>query len=158
MVSNYFSCCERLFATGIVTSPNYPENYPNNFRKTETIQVEQGLVLSLQFTAFIIEPHPRCGDLLKIADGDGTILMEKSCGPFNDGSILIGGQSIIYDILDNSSSLPPNITSKSNIVKLMFSSNGFRTFPGWSVNWTAVTPGECQQHVNIAKFSILTVH
>ena len=130
--------------TGIVTSPNYPDNYPNNIRKTEMIQVKQGLILSLEFTEFNIEPHPTCGDHLKISDGDGTILMEKSCGPFNDGSILIGGQSIIYDIIDNSSSLPPNITSKSNIVKLMFSSNGLRSFPGWSVNWTAVTPGEGQ--------------
>ena len=39
----------------MVTSPNYPGNYPNNLeKKTEIIQVELGLVISLQFTAFDI--------------------------------------------------------------------------------------------------------
>ena len=89
------------------------------------IQVEQSLVIFLQFTAFDIEvggsscPY----DHLTITDGDGTTLMEKSCG----------------------SILPADIISTSNIVKLLFSSddwNGF--YSGWSVSWRAVTPGECQ--------------
>ena len=129
---------EKFFATGVVSSPNFPGNYPNNLRKTETIQVEQGLILLLQFTAFNMEPHSNCAfDYLKIMDGDGTILMEKSCGSIEDGTVVIGGQSI-------GSSLPADITSRSNIVKLIFSSNGFNTNPGWSLNWSAVTPGECQ--------------
>ena len=131
------------FATGVVTSPNYPDNYPIDIYRTETIQVEEGLTLLLQFTAFNMEPHSNCGfDYLKIMDGDGTILMEKSCGSSDDGNIVIGGQSL-------GPSLPPNITSVSNIVKIIFSSNGFNTNPGWSLNWTAVTPGECQQHISM---------
>ena len=110
--------------TGEVTSPNYPGNYTNNLEKTETLQVEEGLILSLQFTAFDIESHSTCGyDHLTITDGDGTTLMEKSCG----------------------SSLPADIISTSNIVKLVFSTNFVNTRPGWSVSWSAVTPGECQQ-------------
>ena len=112
-----------LFATGIVNSPNYPDNYPNNNRKTETIKVEEGLVLSLQFTAFDIEAHSTCAyDHLTITDGDGTALMEKNCGWV----------------------VPPAITSTSNIVKLVFITDGFDTRPGWSLSWSAVTPGECQ--------------
>ena len=115
-----------LLATGNVTSPNYPDNYPNNLEKIETIQVEQGLILSLQFTAFDIESHSTCAyDHLTITDGDGTTLMEKSCG----------------------TTLPADIRSTSNIVKLVFSTDGSQTRPGWSVSWMAVTPGECQQHV-----------
>ena len=117
-----------ILATGVVTSPNYPDNYPSNLRKTETIEVEQGWILSLQFTAFDIEYDSSCDyDHLTITDGDGTILMEKSCG----------------------NSLPADITSTSNIVKLVFKTDGGVTRPGWSVSWSAVTPGECQQYVTM---------
>ena len=112
-----------------MTSPNYPENYPNNLERSETIQVEQGLILSLQFTAFDIEVRwtGSCDyDHLTIMDGDGTTLMEKSCG----------------------TTLPANITSKSNIVKLVFITNsGDGGNSGWSVSWSAMTPGECQHYV-----------
>ena len=126
-------------ATGEVTSPNYPNNYPNGLLKTDTIQVEQGLVLSLQFTAFdiytnyIYNGSPVCTDHLSITDGDGTMLMEKSC-VFNKAYVVIGGES-------TGSSLPPDITSTSNIVNLVFSTDGRTTSPGWSVSWSAVTPG-----------------
>ena len=154
MRSNYFSCCERLFATGIVTSPNYPENYPNNFRKTETIQVEQGLILSLQFTAFNIEIptihdtiHDTCYgcgcNYLTITEGDGTIIVGKMCGSTENGDVEMGGQNLGF-------SLPPNITSRSNVVKLIFTTtiwSSNTTKRGWSVSWSAVAPGECQHHV-----------
>ena len=112
----------------MVTSPNYPGNYPSSLEKTETIQVEEGLILSLKFTAFDIEYDSTCRyDHLTITDGDGTTLMEKSCG----------------------SSLPSDIRSTSNIVKLVFITDGSirGTRTGWSVSWSAVTPGECQQHL-----------
>ena len=92
---------------------------------TETIKVKQGLILSLQFTAFDIEPafQSSCNDHLTITDGDGTTLMEKSCG----------------------NSLPADIRSTSNIINLVFSTDGSSAYSGWSVSWSAVTPGECQQ-------------
>jgi hypothetical protein len=106
---------------GVFTSPNHPGHYPNNFKKTETIQVEQGMVVSLDFTAFNIEYHRTCRyDHLTVMDGDGTTLMEKSCG----------------------TSLPANIRSRSNIVKLSFGTDGSVTKSGWSVRWTAVASGE----------------
>ena len=131
-----------LFTTGEVTSPNYPNNYPNDLDKTQTIRVEEGLIISLQFTAFDIEAEYdydndtsaydydyesiiACPDHLTIADGDGTTLMEKSCG----------------------NSLPADITSTSNVVNLVFSTSSVITRTGWSVSWSAVSPGECQQHL-----------
>ena len=83
------------------------------------------MILSLQFTAFDIPKNSwesTCNDYLTIMDGDGTALMEKSCG----------------------SSLPANIRSTSNAVKLVFSTGIGRTMTGWSVSWSAVTLGECQ--------------
>ena len=116
-----------LFTAGEVTSPNYPGNYPNNLEKTQTIRVEEGLVISLQFTAFDIHQrwNGRCSDHLTITEGDGTTLMEKSCGFF----------------------LPADIRSTSNVVKLGFSTRSGDTRTGWSVSWSAVTAGKCQQHV-----------
>ena len=112
-----------LLTEGVVTSPNYPDNYPNNFERTYTIQVAEGLIISLQFSAFDIESHSTCDyDHLTITDGDGTTLMEKSCG---------------Y-------SLPAAITSRSNMIKVVFSTDGSATESGFSLSWTAVTPGECQ--------------
>ena len=93
--------------------------------------------MSLQFASFQIEPEydydyetyeydyesvVGCLDHLSIMDGDGTTLMEKSCG----------------------SSLPAAITSRTNTVRLVFSTDGGGTESGFSLSWTAVTPGECQ--------------
>ena len=132
-----FSFSSNTSCTGVLTSPNYPGNYPDNLEKIEMIEVEEGLIISLQFTAFDIEPYFTCGfDHLTITDGDGTTLMEKSCG----------------------STIPADIRSTSNIVKLVFITGTlYNTGTGWSVNWSAVTPGECQQHLwmFLANFSII---
>ena len=121
----------------MVTSPNYPGNYPSSLEKTKTIKVEEGLVISLQFTAFDIEAESTCAyDHLTITDGDGTTLMEKSCG----------------------NSLPAAIRSTSNVVNLVFTTDDYDGGnSGWSVSWSAVTPGECQQHVWIFLVNLLKV-
>ena len=106
--------------------------------------MEEGLIISLQFTAFDIQGNSNgyCyrREHLTITDGDGTTLMEKSCGTTSEGNVLIGDQSI-------GSSLPDNIMSTSNIVKLVFSTSSLTSRSGWSISWMAVTPGECQQYV-----------
>ena len=65
---------------GVVTSPNHPDNYPNNLRRTNAIEVEEGLIVVMQFTAFDVESHSTCYDYVTIKNGDGTTLMEKPCG------------------------------------------------------------------------------
>ena len=73
----------------------------------------------LEFSAFNVETYQNCGyDSLKIRDGDGITLMEKSCG----------------------NRLPPVIRSRSNIVHLDFKTDSGTELSGWSVNWKAVTP------------------
>ena len=108
----------------MLTSPNYPDNYPNNVERTDIIEVDEGLVVALKFTAFNVESCSTCRcDHLTIQDGDGTTLMEKRCG----------------------SSLPANtIISTSNRVELYFKTDSSGTRSGWSVTWIAVTQGECQ--------------
>ena len=96
------------------------------------IQVEEGLILSLQFTAFDIESHSTCDyDHLTITDGDGTTLMEKSCG----------------------NSLPADITSTSNVVNLLFITDYYDgENSGWSVSWSAVTPGDFKNLRDVQRF------
>ena len=124
---------------GVVSSPNYPNDYPDNLEKTEMIQVEKGLVISLTFSEFDIEPESTCDyDHLTITEGDGTTLMEKSCGSSSEGNIVIGGQS---------SSLPAAIKSTTNIVSLVFSTDNQFARSGWRVKWSAVTPAvSCGNH------------
>ena len=108
----------------MLSSPNYPNVYPNNIRRTDTIEVDVDLVVALKFTAFNVQSCFTCRcDYLTIRDGDGTTLMKKRCG----------------------SSLPAsNIVSTSNRVELYFKTDKAVTRSGWSVSWSAVTQGECQ--------------
>ena len=113
----------RTACSGVVTSPNFPNNYPNNHKKTETIRVEEGFIIWLKFTAFDVEPHSECRyDHLVIEDG--TTLVEKICG----------------------NTLPSTIVSKSNIVKLHFTTDHSKTESGWSVTWVAKWPGNLKNH------------
>ena len=75
----------------------------------------------MQFTAFDVESHSTCSyDHVTIKNGDGTTLMEKTCG----------------------SSLPAALTSTSNTVEIYFHSDGSgSTESGWRLTWRAVTPG-----------------
>ena len=116
-------------AEGVLSSPNYPGKYPNNHKKTETIQGGPGTVLVLEFTAFDVESHASCRfDYLKIRDGDGTTLMGKTCG----------------------SSLPAQITSRTNKVFLDFKTDGKGKRTGWKVVWHDATPGDLyDQHFNL---------
>ena len=107
---------------GVATSPNYPDKYPNDLRNTTTIKVEKGMIVALKFTAFNVEIESwddSCPyDHLTIKDGDGSTLMEKTCG----------------------NTLPEDLVSKSNVVKLHFKTDESVAESGWSVTWSAEKP------------------
>ena len=124
----------RLHFTGVVTSPNHPKSYPHNLEKTERIKAEGGKVLRLEFTRFTVHPcnsdTATCPcDFVNIVEGDGTTLMDRGCG---------------YSYLQPSHSyyfLPPIFTSNSDTVDIFFHTDSSGAAFGWSLNWTAVTPG-----------------
>ena len=113
-----------------MSSPNHPGNYPHNLDKTETIQVESGKILRLEFTSFAVWWDSTCQfDFVKITDGDGTTLLQKSCG---------------YSSIDQSKAsffLPPVIRTRTNSVVISFHTDDSITSPGWSLRWNAVAPG-----------------
>ena len=62
----------------MISSPNYPGNYPSNTNCNWTIEVPEGFTVSLQFNDFLIEPTSSCYyDYIKVFDGpnqDGSFL------------------------------------------------------------------------------------
>ena len=87
------------------------------------------MVILLQFTAFDLQPSSSgyCHDSVTVIDGDGTILMEKTCGSINYVSDIGQGMAAIR--------------STSNAVRLHFSTDIDRTESGWSISWIAITQG-----------------
>ena len=121
-----------FFSTGVVTSPNYPDDYPHNLDKTQTLQVETGKILRLEFTRFAVYACDitTCPcDYVKITDGDGTTLMDNSCGYSS------------WDPSDSYYFQPPTITTRTSTVEIFFHTDRRFTTTGWSLTWIAVTPG-----------------
>ena len=131
-------------SAGVITSPNHPDNYPHNIDKVEHITVDTGKILRLEFTAFDVSVGGSINtcptDFVRITDGDGTTLMDNSCG---------------YSYPPSSSWYfqPPIITSKTNKVEIYFHTNGNKASSGWSLRWTAVEEGECYQHGCVSEFT-----
>ena len=98
--------------------------------KTETIQVEIGKVLRLEFTSFDVSVCDNCTcDHVEIKDGDGKTLMDKSCG---ESSISPSSSGHFQ---------PPVIVTNTNTVEIFFHTDATGSKSGWKLNWAAVTPG-----------------
>ena len=113
------------FFAGVVKSPNYPRTYPNNLNKTDKVVVREGMILSIEFEAFDVHryssgPDPCTEDHLRIVDGDGTILLQKTCG----------------------TSLPTSFRSRSNLVNIFFFTDSSDATNGWKMKWSATTQGD----------------
>ena len=137
-------CC---LTPGVVTSPSHPDNYPHNIDKKEHIIVDTGKILRLEFTIFAVSVGPggsitTCPtDFVRITDGDGTTLMDNSCGFSN------------RDPSDFRYFQPPIITTKTNKVEIYFHTNDIGAQPGWSLFWKAVAGGECYHGVCVSKLT-----
>jgi hypothetical protein len=102
--------CDETFTaeTGTLTSPNYSNAYPNNFRRTWCIQPASGRPATLRFDALNTEAGY---DFVDIKDANGAQLSSNS-----------------------GTSTPADSTSTILVVK--FTSDGSGTRAGWSASWT----------------------
>ena len=150
-------------ATGVLSSPNYPDDYPDNDGAItkQWIQVEEGLVVSLQVTAFEIEfqestnGYKGCGDYLIIEDYDSGDDLMDGCG--NPSDDILNYDSGTDEYVSIGTNLP-TFTSIGNIVLLKFTTDGLThngPKTGWSVQWTAVAPGECQPSLGVERLLCL---
>jgi len=109
-----------LDTSGELKSPNYPSSYPNKFDKTENIVVAEGKTVLIKFTAFDVESHSSCRyDYVGIIDGDSTVLLNKTCG----------------------TTIPAEIHSKTNWVKVIFHTDHSETRSGWKLTWSLTSTG-----------------
>merc|ERR1711874_391602 len=112
---------------GSLESRNFPSNYPNNLDTEEDISVAAGERIKLQFIDFKIEDHSSCAyDYLMVEDADGTVLLDKTCG----------------------TTLPKDVTSRTNTVIVIFHSDGSVSDSGWRIDWQKLTnlgpmPSDC---------------
>jgi len=140
--------------SGRIESPGHPRNYPIHRDKTYDLEVETGSSIELTFERFEMErPHSRRGciwDWVEVIDGDGTILMRKSCG--GSRSEISGGIKDIRSEISGitGTSLQKKVTSRTNKMAVEFHSDRGVTGPGFSATWkkvpsrTAFTPPQNQ--------------
>merc|ERR1712223_720139 len=87
--------------TKTISSPNYPDNYPNGAHFYYLLTAQPGQTIEISFTDFETE---ECRyDWVVIVDGDGSELLPKSCG----------------------SQIPEKIETKTNLAILVFFSNDY---------------------------------
>jgi vibriolysin len=102
-------CDETLTAaSGVLTSPNHPDPYPNLYRRTWCIQPGNGLVATLHFTAFSTEANY---DFVQIRDAAGALLSRTS-----------------------GTTLPADVAGP--ILAITFTSDQLETSSGFSAIWT----------------------
>ena len=119
---------------GDATSPNYPEDYPDNVEKINTIQVENEKRVLLEFTdlaVWVCGGVDTCScDHVNVTDETGAALMNKTCGYSNRKP----KEKLYFK--------PPVIKSKSNTVRIFFHSDGLYTRNGWSLKWISISAGQ----------------
>ncbi|NJM91149.1 MAG: hypothetical protein HC863_02530, partial [Myxococcales bacterium] len=106
--------CDETFTTdsGTLTSPNHPNTYPNNYRRTWCIQPAGGNAATLHFTTFDTESGY---DFVEIKNAAGTQLSRTS------GTVA-----------------PPDATS--TLIAVKFTTDGSVTRPGFSATWSSGPP------------------
>merc|ERR1712198_217828 len=115
---------ESLPKSGVLTSPNYPDLYPNNHDSTQTIQVAEGMTIRFALTNFNTHGSRSAiffegeNDYVEIVDEDGTVLLPK-----------IWGSRLSYNYYEFK-------TSNSNIMHVKFRTNGDTQVTGWRLEWT----------------------
>ncbi len=79
-------------ATGTVSSPGFPNKYPNIKKCTTHIRVIPGKRVQLNFKKFSLEAHSQCSyDYLQIIDGS---YMKKFCGQKVPSQYISNGNSV----------------------------------------------------------------
>ncbi|XP_056192710.1 cubilin [Falco biarmicus] len=108
--------------TGVLTSPNYPNNYPVQIECIYTITVGINRQIVLRFTNFSLERSNICrNDHVEIRDGgyETSPPLGKYCG----------------------TDLPPVIISHGNKLWIKFVSDVFFTGRGFSADWDGTSAG-----------------
>jgi len=105
--------------SGVLTSPNYPDNYPDSLNLTQIIQVTEGKKVKIQFTNFTLIRFSK--DYVRITDMDGTVLAHH--GHFGE---------------HKSKNWHKEIISSSSTVFVVFFTSRWDNAQGWRLEWETV--------------------
>ncbi|XP_075068011.1 cubilin [Mixophyes fleayi] len=120
---NASTACDVAYTkeTGVFTSPNYPNNYPNNRECVYTLTAEINKQIMLNFTSFSLERSSDCArDYVELRDGGyhTSPLLGRFC-----------------------SERPPVVISNSNKLWVKFRSDSSNTNTGFAAHWESATTG-----------------
>ena len=105
---------EVMPTSGVLMSPNYPEEYPYDLDLVQRIQVPEGNTIWIQFTDFTCEPRY---DTVTVTDRDGTRLG------------LFDGQK------DSADDWQTKIISNTDAVEVRFQTDDGANYEGWRLEW-----------------------
>ncbi|XP_013185402.1 cubilin [Amyelois transitella] len=111
--------------SGVITSKNYPKNYDNNLDCIWTIVVPRSHRVAIEFTDVDLNNENSvsgCDDSIKIYEGESILKKNYS--------------QIICDV-----STQKYFVSKSNSIKVQFTTNGARTAKGFKANFSMTCGG-----------------
>lgn len=104
--------------TGILQSPNYPENYPSDLNCSYQIVANRNQTIQLEWIDFEFEDEilGLCYDKLMVHDGiiKSSNKISEFCG----------------------TNLPRNIQSRGHILTLHIQTDGFLSYKGFQVRYT----------------------
>jgi cubilin len=122
--ATYQSHCggTRFSQFGIITSPSYPSNYPNNQDCTWVVQAATGSTIRVTFDAgFSVLPAGTCSDVVEVYNGgdETSPLLGSYCG----------------------TTVPPQTETSGNLLRVRFRTDGSVTSSGFSLNYHALQQG-----------------
>ncbi|KAG7279658.1 hypothetical protein CRUP_025761 [Coryphaenoides rupestris] len=109
---------------GVVSSPNYPNNYPGPSRCAWLLQAPEGHTITLTFTYFNLESHTQCRwDSLTIFNGGspGSPLIGQYCGVSSPGAVQSGSNKLALNFPANSECSWRVVGHEGNHLEMSFS-------------------------------------
>ncbi|NXY67496.1 CUBN protein, partial [Glareola pratincola] len=120
---------------GTITSPGHPDVYPHGINCTWIINVQPGYLIRLTFTSFNLAFDYNCRkDYLEVYDNSTVQKLGRYCGR----------------------SIPPSLTSGSNVMMLYFVTDHSIASEGFSANYVSLIASKVCSHNYSAETGVLT--
>ncbi|XP_056454818.1 ovochymase-2 [Gadus chalcogrammus] len=134
----------------IVQSPNYPDDYSNNFTFTWVIYAPQGHVVKLDFTDFDLEESDGClyDSLVVLGDVAGVDRLAVLCGPRVPPSVLSYDRVMVLQLTTDATLTHRGFRASLAFIHLADLHNEERSdTAAWQPNQTDTQTGKQMHHI-----------